>query len=119
VANFNVWRATVVHRGVARNLTVHAVCVPAGLGLTYGHETRTYGTDAGAFNFTIACPTGVPISGGARWEGMQRQVAISTSGPVDASGNVNSIPDAAWSVATTNFAGSPKDITAFVICKPA
>lgn len=117
--NLNLWKATVVNKGAARHFRVQAVCVPTGLGFTYAHEKRIVGPAAGGFNFAIECPSGVPIGGGARWAGMQRQVGISTSGPVDDAGDVSSIPDAAWSVGAVNYAGDAKEIKAFVVCKPA
>jgi hypothetical protein len=123
VPNLNLWRATVVNKGPARNFTVSAACVPKAWGLTYAKDTRyTYTPAAGGFYFPIECPTGVPIGGGVHWRGrtVQPQVHIASSGPADASGApTNSIPDDRWLVGTQNDAGQPKRITGFVICKPA
>jgi hypothetical protein len=118
---FGLWRVTVVNEGAARNFTVAADCVPAGLGLTYSKVTfsSVAASPAGQVSSAPCGPTKVPISGGAMWSGAQAEVHIASSGPINSSGNVSSIPDYSWEIAGGNDAGAPKDYTAFRICKPA
>ncbi|MFL5893042.1 MAG: hypothetical protein ACJ75I_09915 [Solirubrobacterales bacterium] len=122
VKAFELWRVTVANEGAERNITVGAVCVPPGLGLTY---YKSVFTDAPANpNGFLARPSclaagEVPIAGGGMWSGNQDRAHIATAGPIDSSGNVNSVPDYAWQVGAANDSGAAKDFTGFAICKPA
>jgi hypothetical protein len=116
------WRATVVNTGANRSVTVGADCVPKGLGLTYDQGLiPNNAADPNGFLGRNSCstPNSVPIGGGARWSGAPAQAHIATTGPIDGSGNVTSIPDDEWQTAAANDAGAAKDLTLFVICKPA
>jgi hypothetical protein len=121
VAVSELWRVRVVNEGAERNITVAATCVPAGLGLTYYKGTFTdEPADPNGFLGRPGCPGArIPIGGGGVWSGVQAQAHIATSGPINSSGNVSSIPDGSWQVGAANDAGLPKDFTQFVICKPA
>lgn len=122
VASPPAWRATVVNGGANRSVTMGATCVPKGLGLTYDEGfIPANPADPNGFLGRNSCsnPSSVPIGGGARWSGAPAQAHIAASGPIDGSGNVTSIPDDGWQTAAANDTGAAKDLTLYVVCKPA
>jgi hypothetical protein len=116
------WKATVVNdSGGARSFKIHAECMPSDAGLTYTQGRFTTGPTATGFDLDTPCPTSasVPLGGGAKWSGDQSEVHLASSGPIDASGGVATIPDVTWRVGTNNDAGGSKTVTGYTICTPA
>lgn len=116
------WKATVVNdSGAARPFSVYAVCMPSNSGLTYYGFGSTIPPSPGGFSVDITCGStaSVPLSAGIGWSGNPSQVHIASSGPINSSGGVNTVPDKAWRIGTVNTAGATKNLSGDLICAPA
>lgn len=116
------WQATLVNDGgAARSFTVYGVCMPFNAGLTYTDVGTNPPAAASGFDLDITCPTkaSIPLAGGARWGGDQSQAHIASSGPINSSGGVNTVPDYGWRIGAANLTGLTKHLSGELVCAPA